>query len=59
MVGQSHGNYPSEKTKQPRGKRAQNFWAEMDAANARREATMAAAAKAFLEKHPLTSKVEL
>lgn len=50
MYGQSHGNYPSEKSKQPRPSSAKRFWDEVDAANARREAASQAAYDAWKAK---------
>lgn len=50
MYGEKHGNYPSEKTKQPRPSSTKRFWDEVDAANARREAASQAAHDAWKAK---------
>lgn len=50
MHGQSHGNYPSEKTKQPRPSSTKRFWDEVDAASARRAAASEAAYETWKSK---------
>lgn len=50
MHGEKHGNYPSEKTKQPRPSSMKRFWDEIDDANARRAAATEASYEAWKAK---------
>ena len=56
MHGEKHGNYPSEKTKQPRPSSMKRFWDEIDDANARRAAATEASYEAWKAKQAQTKE---